>query len=71
MKTIGFATEMKKELPKLFKTTGTGRTQTWQIFVDGADTYTKFGPTDGTIQTSARETATPKNTGKTNATTAE
>ncbi len=71
MKTIGFATEKKKELPKLYKTTGTGKTQTWQIFVDGADTYTKFGPTDGTIQTSARETAVPKNEGKANATTAE
>lgn len=71
MKTIGFATEMTKELPKLYKTTGTGKTQTWQIFVDGADTYTKFGPEGGTIQTSARETAVPKNEGKANATTAE
>ena len=62
---------MKKELPKLYKTTGTGKTQTWQIFVEGSETYTKYGPTDGTIQTSARETATPKNAGKTNATTAE
>ena len=62
---------MKSELPMLYKTTGTGKTQTWQIFVDGADTYTKFGPADGTIQTSARETATPKNDGKANATTAE
>ena len=71
MKATGFETEMKKELPKLYKTTGTGKTQTWQIFVEGAETYTKFGPTDGTIQTSARETATPKNSGKANATTAE
>lgn len=62
---------MTKELPKLYKTTGTGKTQTWQIFVEGSETYTKYGPTDGTIQTSARETATPKNAGKTNATTAE
>lgn len=59
------------ELPKLYKTTGTGKTQIWQIFVEGADTYTKFGPTDGTIQTSACETATPKNEGRANATTAE
>ena len=71
MSKIEFATETKRELPKLYKTTGTGKTQTWQIFVDGADTYTKFGPTDGTIQTSARETAVPKNEGKANATTAE
>ena len=62
---------MTKELPKLYKTTGTGKTQTWQIFVDGADTYTKYGPTDGTIQTSARETALPKNGGRANSTTAE
>lgn len=60
-----------RELPKLYKTTGTGKTQTWQIFVEGPETYTKFGPTDGTIQTSARETAIPKNEGKSNATTAE
>jgi DNA ligase 1 len=62
---------MTKELPKLYKTTGTGKTQTWQIFIDGADTYTKFGPTDGTIQTSAREASQPKNAGKANATGAE
>ena len=62
---------MTKELPKLYKTTGTGKTQTWQIFIEGADTYTKFGPEGGTIQTSARETAVPKNEGKANATTAE
>jgi ATP-dependent DNA ligase len=62
---------MNNELPKLYKTTGTGKTQTWQIFVDGADTYAKFGPAGGTIQTSARETATPKNAGRANATTAE
>ena len=62
---------MKCELPILYKTTGTGKTQTWQIFVEGSETYTKFGPTDGTIQTSARETATPKNEGRANATTAE
>jgi len=62
---------MQKELPKLYKTTSTGKTQTWQIFIDGSDIFTKFGPTDGTIQTSARETATPKNEGKANATTAE
>ncbi len=62
---------MTKELPILYKTTGTGKTQTWQIFIEGADTYTKFGPTGGTIQTSARETATPKNEGRANATTAE
>lgn len=62
---------MTKELPKLYKTTGTGKTQTWQIFIEGAETYTKFGPTDGTIQTSALETVSPKNAGKANATTAE
>ncbi len=62
---------MTKELPKLYKTTGTGKTQTWQIFIEGADTFTKFGPEDGTIQTSAREAAIPKNPGKANATTAE
>jgi DNA ligase 1 len=64
-------TDMQKALLKLYKKTGTGKTQTWQIFVDGADTYTKFGPEGGTVQTSARETSTPKNEGKANATTAE
>ena len=61
---------MKSELPILYKTTGTGKTQTWQIFIEGAETYTRFGPTDGTIQTSARETALPRNEGRANATSA-
>ena len=62
---------MTKELPKLYKTTGTGKVQTWQMVIEGADTYTRFGLEDGTIQTSARETATPRNEGRANATTAE
>ena len=62
---------MKKTFPMLYKTTGTGATQTWQIFVDGDETFTKFGPLDGTIQESARETAVAKNVGRSNETTAE
>lgn len=60
-----------KRLPTLYKTTGTGATQTWCIVVDGAETYTEFGPLGGTIQTSARERAEGKNAGKKNETTAE
>ena len=60
-----------KSLQKLYKTTGTGATQTWQIFVDGSELFTKFGPEGGTIQTSARETIEGKNIGKSNETTPE
>lgn len=57
-----------KQLPKLYKTTSTGATQTWQIFVDGCEIFTKFGPEGGTIQESAREEIEGKNAGKANAT---
>ena len=58
-----------KSLPKLYKTTGVGRTQTWQIFIDGSQTYTRFGPEGGVIQESAREQSVGKNAGKANGTT--
>lgn len=58
-----------KSLPRLYKTTGVGRTQTWQIFIDGSQTFTKFGPEGGVIQESAREQSVGKNAGKTNGTT--
>lgn len=58
-----------KSLPKLYKTTSTGKTQTWQIFIDGSQTFTKFGPEGGTIQESAREQSAGKNAGRANGTT--
>ena len=60
-----------KELPKLYKTTSSGKTQTWQIVVDGSETFTRFGAIGDSLQTSAREKAVAKNVGKKNETTAE
>lgn len=59
-----------KKLDTLYKTTSTGATQTWTIYHDGDEIFTKFGPEGGTIQTSAREKIAGKNLGKKNETTA-
>lgn len=57
-------------LPTLYHKTKTGATQTWRIWVEGSVIVTEYGQLDGKMQIS-RETAEPKNVGRSNETTAE
>ena len=57
-------------LPRLFKFTKTGKIQICDISVSGAVVSTTFGQLDGKLQTST-DTCSPKNTGRSNSTTAE
>ena len=58
------------KLPRLFKSTKTGAIQICDISVSGAVVSTTFGQLDGKLQTST-DTCSPKNTGRSNSTTAE
>ncbi len=58
------------KLPRLFKFTKTGKIQICDISVSGAVVSTTFGQLDGKLQTST-DTCSPKNTGRSNSTTAE
>ena len=58
------------KLPRLFKPTKTGSIQICDISVSGAVVSTTFGQLDGKLQTST-DTCSPKNTGRSNSTTAE
>ena len=58
------------KLPRLFKPTKTGAIQICDISVSGAVVSTTFGQLDGKLQTST-DTCSPKNTGRSNSTTAE
>ncbi len=58
------------KLPRLFKPTKTGKIQICDISVSGAVVSTTFGQLDGKLQTST-DTCSPKNTGRSNSTTAE
>ena len=57
-------------LPRLYKPTKQGKIQICDISVSGAVVSTTFGQLDGKLQTST-DTCSPKNTGRSNATTAE
>ena len=57
-------------LPRLYKPTKTGAIQICDISVSGAVVSTTFGQLDGKLQIST-DTCSPKNTGRSNATTAE
>jgi DNA ligase-1 len=59
------------QLPKIFKKTKTGATQTWSIEVDGNKYRTYSGQLDGKIQTSEWTICEGKNIGKANETTPE
>lgn len=54
----------------LYKKTSTGAVQTWKIWVEDAEVVTEHGQLDGKHQVD-RVLATPKNVGRSNATTAE
>ena len=58
------------KLPRLFKFTKTKAIQICDISVSGAVVSTTFGQLDGKLQTST-DTCSPKNTGRSNSTTAE
>ena len=58
------------KLPRLYKPTKTGAIQICDISVSGAVVSTTFGQLDGKLQTST-DTCSPKNTGRSNSTTAE
>lgn len=60
-----------KKLPILYKLTTKKQTQQWQVIVDGATFYTVEGIKDGKLTTSLPTVCLPKNTGRSNATTAE
>ena len=60
-----------KTFSKLYKKTSTGALQEWTIIVDGNSITTRFGQTEGRIQTSEPTFCEGKNVGRINATTAE
>jgi len=62
---------MTELLPILYKKTSTGATQIWQREIDGDKYRSISGQIDGVKHPSGWTTATPKNEGKANATTAE
>lgn len=62
---------MTEFLPILYKKTSTGATQVWQREIDGDRYRSISGQIDGVKHPSGWTTATPKNEGKANATTAE
>lgn len=55
---------------KLYHMGKSGAVYQWTIWTEGADIVTEYGQIDGKMQI-ARKTATPKNVGRSNATTAE
>jgi len=58
------------KLPTLYHQGKTGAIVQWDIWTEGADICTEYGQIGGKMQTS-RKTATPKNVGRANATTAD
>lgn len=64
---------MTHRFPKLFNTNKAGKTQEWQIWVEGHDTYSliksEYGLVDGKKTTSETKITKGKNVGKANATT--
>ena len=64
------ATKLRGGLPTLYHKSKTGKTVQWDIWTEGADIVTEYGQIDGKMQ-NARKTATPKNVGRANATTAD
>jgi ATP-dependent DNA ligase len=60
-----------KEFSWLFKRDSTGGVRQWRIVVEGDSFYTESGVVGGKINRSKPNRATPKNDGKSNATTAE
>lgn len=62
---------MKKEFPRIFKTTKKGATQTWQVVADGNAFYTIEGILNGKLTTSIPYVCEGKNPGKKNETTPE
>ena len=63
-------TENMTKLETLYHQGKTGAIVQWNIWTEGADICTEYGQMGGKMQTS-RKTATPKNVGRANATTAE
>ena len=61
---------MTTKLETLYHQGKTGAIVQWDIWTEGADICTEYGQIGGKMQT-ARKTATPKNVGRANATTAE
>jgi len=61
---------LNTELPTLYHQGKAGSLYQWRIWTEGADIVTEYGLIDGEKQL-ARKTATPKNVGRSNATTAE
>lgn len=60
-----------QKLPTLYKRTSTGAAQQWTMIVDGDKYWTEYGQVDGKIQSTKPTTASPKNVGRSNETTAE
>jgi len=58
------------DLPTLYHRGKSGAIYSWKVWTEGADIVTEYGLVDGEKQV-ARKTATPKNVGRANATTAE
>ena len=58
------------KLETLYHKSKTGAIVQWNIWTEGADIVTKYGQIGGKMHT-ARKTATPKNVGRANATTAD
>jgi len=63
-------TENMTKLETLYHKSKTDAIVQWDIWTEGADIVTKYGQIGGKMQT-ARKTATPKNVGRANATTAD
>ena len=62
--------EQSKDLVTLYHQGKAGAIYSWRVWTEGADIVTEYGQVDGEKQL-ARKTATPKNIGRSNATTAE
>lgn len=58
------------QLPVLYHQGKAGSIYSWRVWTEGPDIVTEYGQVDGEKQI-ARKTATPKNVGRSNATTAE
>jgi ATP-dependent DNA ligase len=63
-------TSDRAELPTLYHRGKSGGVYSWRVWTEGADVVTEYGLVDGEKQV-ARKAATPKNVGRSNATTAE
>src|SRR5690554_549977 len=61
---------LSTELPTLYHKGKAGSLYLWRVWTEGADIVTEYGLVDGEKQI-ARKTATPKNVGRSNATTAD